>query len=74
MRALAILAGLIGGALMPSSAFAWGDVGHRVVCQIAYVELKPQIRARLDALVAIDPKFRTMCPLKGFPWQQQHGC
>jgi hypothetical protein len=59
MRALAILAGLIGGALMPSSAFAWGDVGHRVVCQIDYDELKPEIKARVDALVAIDPKFRT---------------
>ena len=59
MRALIILAGLIGAALMPSSAFAWGDVGHRVICQIAYEELKPEIKARVDALVAIDPKFRT---------------
>ncbi len=25
---------LVGIALMPSSAFAWGDVGHRVICQI----------------------------------------
>ena len=59
MRALIILAGLIGASLMPSSAFAWGDVGHRVICQIAYEEVKPEIRARVDALVAIDPKFRT---------------
>ena len=60
MRALIILAGLISAALMPSSAFAWGDVGHRVICQIAYDELKPEIRARVDALVAIDPKFRNV--------------
>ena len=40
--------GLIGVALLPSSAFAW-DVGHRVVCQIAYEELKPEIKARVDA-------------------------
>ena len=58
MRASINLAGLI-GALIPSSAFALGDVGHRVICQIAYEELKPEIRARVDALVAIDPKFRT---------------
>ena len=44
---------------MPPSAFAWGDIGHRVICQIAYAELKPEIKARVDALVAIDPKFRT---------------
>jgi len=44
--------------VMHSPALASGDVGHRVVCQIAY-ELKPEIKARADALVAIDPKFRT---------------
>ena len=54
-----VLAGLIGSALMPFSAFAWGDIGHRVICQITYEELKPEIKARVDALVAIDPKFRT---------------
>ena len=59
MRALIGLAAMMGAALMPSSAFAWGDIGHRVICQIAYAELKPEIKARVDALVAIDPKFRT---------------
>lgn len=42
-----------------SAAFAWGDGGHRIICQIAYLELKPEIKARIDALIAIDPKFRT---------------
>jgi len=59
MRASIILAWLIAEALMPSAAFAWGDIGHRVICQIAYKELKPEIKARVDALVAIDLKFRT---------------
>ncbi len=59
MRAFTVLAGLLGAALSPSSALAWGDTGHRVICQIAYEELKPEIKARVDALVAIDPKFRT---------------
>lgn len=40
-------------------ASAWGDNGHQIICQIAYLELKPQIKARVDALTAIDPKFRT---------------
>ena len=57
MRALMTL--VIAAALSPSPALAWGDVGHRVICQIAYEELKPEIKARVDALVAIDPKFRT---------------
>ena len=41
------------------SAFAWSDLGHRVICQIAYEELKPDIKARVDALIAINAKFRT---------------
>jgi hypothetical protein len=59
MRPLIVLGWLSGTAVMSSPAFAWGDVGHRVICQIAYEELKPEIKARVDALVAIDPKFRT---------------
>ena len=59
MRMLVLLAVLLYGGFGSPSAFAWGDVGHRVICQIAYEELKPEIRARVDALVAIDPKFRT---------------
>jgi len=56
---LIVLAWLLGTAVMSSPAFAWGNVGRRVICQIAYEELKPEIKARVDALVAIDPKFRT---------------
>ena len=59
MRPLIVLGWLSGTAVMSSPAFAWGGVGHRVICQIAYEELKPEIKARVDALVAIDPKFRT---------------
>jgi hypothetical protein len=42
-----------------ADALAWGDVGHRVICQIAYLELTPAVRAKVDALIALDPKFRT---------------
>jgi hypothetical protein len=58
MRMLIFLAVLV-GVLPAPSAWAWGDVGHRIICQIAYEELRPEIRSRVDALVAIDPKFRT---------------
>jgi hypothetical protein len=59
MPAFVFLAALLYASFDASTAFAWGDVGRRVVCQIAYEELKPQIKARVDALVAIEPKFRT---------------
>ena len=59
MRVFVFLAVLLCGGFQSPSAFAWGDDGHRIICQIAYEELKPEIKARVDALVAIDPKFRT---------------
>ena len=43
--------------LTPSIAFAWGDTGHRVVCQIAYEELRPEARTELDRLIALDSDF-----------------
>jgi hypothetical protein len=43
--------------LTPSIAFAWGETGHRVVCQIAYEELLPQARVELDRLLALDSDF-----------------
>ncbi len=43
--------------LMPSFAFAWGETGHRVVCQIAYEELLPEAREELDRLIALDSDF-----------------
>jgi hypothetical protein len=39
--------------LLPSLAFAWGETGHRVVCQIAYEEMQPDTRAELDRLMAL---------------------
>lgn len=60
MRVFVFSAVLVCACFQSPSTFAWGDVGHRVICQIAYEELKPEIRARVDALVAIDPKFRTL--------------
>lgn len=38
---------------------AWGETGHRVVCQIAYEELSPEARAELDRLLSLDPDFET---------------
>ena len=43
--------------LIPSFAFAWGETGHRVVCQMAYDALLPETRVELDRLIALDPDF-----------------
>lgn len=43
--------------LLPGNALAWGETGHRVVCQIAYDELLPDARDELDRLLRLDPDF-----------------
>jgi len=42
----------------PRNALAWGDEGHEIVCQIAYLELSPSARQSVDALIAQDTQFR----------------
>ena len=50
-----------------AQASAWGELGHQIICQIAYLELKPEIKARVDALIAIDPKFQTFADACTWP-------
>lgn len=60
MRASLVLAAVI--CLQPaasSTAYAWSGTGHKIVCQIAYEELTAPVRARVDALIAMDPQYRT---------------
>lgn len=51
MRLLAVaVAGL--AALLPSSpALAWGQFGHQTIAQIAYRNVRPATRRRIDALI-----------------------
>lgn len=38
--------------LLPLKLFAWGAVGHMVVANIAYQNLKPDIRDKVDTIIA----------------------
>ena len=40
-----------------STALAWGDDGHRIVCEIAFLEMAPATRAEVEALMATDQQF-----------------
>jgi hypothetical protein len=35
-------------------ALAWGAAGHEAVCEIAYLELSPETRAKVDAIMAVE--------------------
>jgi hypothetical protein len=44
--------------LCPSSALAWNAKGHMVVAFVAYKRLDPPIRARVDALLRLNPDLK----------------
>ena len=39
------------------SSYGWSDTGHMAVAFVAYQNLNPQTRARVDALVRLNPRF-----------------
>ena len=49
---------LLGFVASNGPAMAWGDLGHEVVCEIAFRELNPQARSKVTSLIALDPEFR----------------
>jgi hypothetical protein len=51
---LALSLGVMVGA---SHAWAWGDLGHRVICQIAFQELNDKARNEVTRLIALDATF-----------------
>ena len=47
-------------ALAPASrALAWGDQGHRIVCELALREAAPATQNAINALIATDGHFTT---------------
>jgi hypothetical protein len=42
-------------ALAPSPAFGWHDTGHMLVSQVAYLNLTPEAKARVDKLLIAPP-------------------
>ena len=43
--------------VLPRVAFAWGETGHYVVCQMAFDALDPPARIEVERLIALDPDF-----------------
>lgn len=54
---------------LSARAYGWSNGGHMAVAAVAYDRLTPQVRARADALVRLNPRFniwKTMIP-RGTP-------
>ncbi|AOD16058.1 S1/P1 nuclease [Xanthomonas fragariae] len=50
-----VLAAAVAAAFQPTSAFAWGAQGHRLVARVAETELSTQARAQVAQLLAGEP-------------------
>jgi hypothetical protein len=48
---------LVGPFTMSSDAWAWGDQGHKVICEIALRLVHPSTRAEIDRLISTDERF-----------------
>jgi hypothetical protein len=44
--------------LAARAAYPWGDTGHEIICEIAFQELTPQVRAQVNQLLQQDPDFK----------------
>jgi hypothetical protein len=44
------------GLIVPERGEAWGDLAHQVICEIAFQELSPPVKAEVTRLLLKDPK------------------
>ena len=56
-RALRVLLGLVSLAGFSAQAFAWNDRGHMTVAYIAYKQLTPTTRDRVNTLLKLNPRY-----------------
>jgi len=45
--------------MYPSPSWAWGDLGHKIICQIAFEELNNKARNEVIRLIALDGTFNS---------------
>jgi hypothetical protein len=65
-RVLGVLACLLGSA-WSGPAFAWSDIGHRIICEIAFQELNDSALERVKAMIGEDPGFDTFAECCSWP-------
>ncbi len=54
-----ILLAIFGFASMCSHAYAWGDEGHKIICELAFRLSAPDTRAAIGKLIQSDDEFST---------------
>jgi hypothetical protein len=67
MKMAATIACLVLLAACPLPVWAWGELGHRIVCEIAFQELNDKARQEVRRLIRLDPEFRTFADACTWP-------
>lgn len=56
-----------------STAFAWGEVGHHAICEMAYEGLTRNARREVDRLIGLDADYETFATSCTFAdWPERH--
>lgn len=58
---------LFGTLVGPIPAYAWGDMGHRVVCEIALKTVAPSTRTEVERLIRLDSAFASFADACTWP-------
>jgi hypothetical protein len=59
MRLTQFLAPIVAALIWVNTAAAWNYTGHRTIATIAYDELTPAVRAKVDAILKSHPRYET---------------
>ncbi len=59
MRKVMVLAALLCVLTATGEAYAWGDEGHKTICQIAFDKVNPSTRAAIVRLIQLDGQFQS---------------
>jgi hypothetical protein len=57
LRAAVALLGSVIATRWAGQAWAWGDLGHKIICEIAFQELNDTARREVRRLIRLDPDF-----------------
>ena len=59
LRIIVSLMSAVGASAVTSGAHAWGDMGHKTICEIAMAKVKPSTRAAIIKLINADGEFES---------------
>src|SRR5262245_65184320 len=63
---------LFSSMMYATPSWAWGDLGHKIICQIAFQELNDRARNEVARLIALDATFVSFTDRKSTRLNSSH--